>query len=67
MVVTQNHPIAGEVKTLGLPVKFSKTPGGPKRPSTVYGQYTREILGEAGYADADIDRFIAAGATADSM
>jgi crotonobetainyl-CoA:carnitine CoA-transferase CaiB-like acyl-CoA transferase len=67
MVVTQNHPIAGEVKTLGLPVKFSKTPGGPKRPSTVYGQYTREILGEAGYDDADIDRFIAAGATTDSM
>lgn len=67
MVVTQNHPIAGEVKTLGLPVKFSKTPGGPKRHSTVYGQYTREILGEAGYVDTDIDRFIAAGATADSM
>ncbi len=67
MVVTQNHPVAGKVKTLGLPVKFSRTPGGPKLPSTVYGQYTREILGQAGFSNAEIDGFVAAGATADGM
>ena len=67
MVVTQQHPVAGEVQTLGLPVKFSATPGGPKKPSTVYGQYTRTILGDAGYSDTEIDGFIAAGATADGM
>jgi crotonobetainyl-CoA:carnitine CoA-transferase CaiB-like acyl-CoA transferase len=67
MVVTQQHPVAGEVKTLGLPVKFSRTPGGPKRPATVYGQYTREILTDAGFSDAEIDGFIAAGATADGV
>ncbi len=67
MVVTQRHPVAGEVRTLGLPVKFSETPGGPKLPSTVYGQYTRAILGEAGYSNAEIDAFIEAGATADGV
>ena len=66
MVVTQRHPTAGAVKTLGLPVKFSGTPGGPKRPASVYGQYTRDILREAGYGEAEIDASIAAGATAEA-
>lgn len=65
MVVTQDHPVAGEVQTLGLPVKFSETPGGPARPATVYGQYTREILAELGYSDSDITRFTQSGITAD--
>lgn len=65
MVVTQDHPVAGEVQTLGLPVKFSATPGGPARPATVYGQYTREILTELGYSDSDITRFAQSGITAE--
>ena len=65
MVVTQDHPVAGEVQTLGLPVKFSATPGGPARPATVYGQYTRGILAELGYSDSDITRFTQSGITAD--
>ncbi len=65
MVVTQQHPVAGEVRTLGLPVKFSRTPGGPARPATVYGQYTREILREIGCGDGEIDDLIEAGITAD--
>ncbi len=65
MVVTQDHPVAGAVQTLGLPVKFSATPGGPARPATVYGQYTREILAELGYSGGDITRFTQSGVTAD--
>lgn len=65
MVVTQDHPVAGTVRTLGLPVKFSATPGGPARPATVYGQYTREILAELGYGDSDITRFAQSGITAE--
>ena len=58
MVVNQTHAEAGPVKTLGLPVKFSKTPGGPRPPASVYGQNTREILPEAGYDDSEIDAFV---------
>ena len=65
MVVTQQHPVAGEVQTLGLPVKFSGTPGGPVRPATVYGQYTREILLDAGYSEAEIDGLLDSGITTD--
>jgi crotonobetainyl-CoA:carnitine CoA-transferase CaiB-like acyl-CoA transferase len=35
---------SGTVKTLGLPVKFSRTPGGPRHGAPVYGQHSREIL-----------------------
>lgn len=62
MVPWVEHPIAGKMQTIGLPVKFSETPGKVLHGAPVFGQHTREILAEAGYADADIDRMIAAGA-----
>ncbi len=65
MVVTQQHPQAGEVKAIGIPVKFSGSPGGLRKPATVYGEHTREILKDAGYTEAEIRELIARGATAD--
>jgi crotonobetainyl-CoA:carnitine CoA-transferase CaiB-like acyl-CoA transferase len=62
MVVETQHPIAGRVKTLGLPVKLSRTPGGVVRAAPVFGQHTREVLESAGYSAADIEAFAAAGA-----
>jgi len=62
MVPTISHPVAGAVQTIGLPVKFSATPGGVHRPAPLLGQHTREVLTEAGYSADDIDHFIAAGA-----
>ena len=64
MVVSQQHPEAGEVKVLGLPVKFSATPGGPRNPASTYGENTRAILGELGYSAAEIDGFVEKGITA---
>ena len=63
MVVTQSHPDAGPVKTLGLPVKFSQTPGGPKQPASRYGEHTRSILRDVGYTDEEINTFIRSGVT----
>jgi crotonobetainyl-CoA:carnitine CoA-transferase CaiB-like acyl-CoA transferase len=62
MIVETDHPKAGRVKTLGLPVKFSDTPGGIRRPAPVYGQHTREVLREYGFTEAEIDRMVAEGA-----
>ncbi|MDT8343369.1 MAG: CoA transferase, partial [Thermohalobaculum sp.] len=62
MVVATDHPVAGRVEAIGLPVKFSATPGGATRPAPLLGQHTREVLAEAGYAPAEIEALIAAGA-----
>ncbi|HUE45496.1 MAG TPA: CaiB/BaiF CoA-transferase family protein, partial [Aestuariivirgaceae bacterium] len=62
MVVKVEHQTLGTVKTLGLPVKFSRTPGGPKFGAPVYGQHSREILEQHGFARAEIEALIASGA-----
>ena len=64
MVVELDHPVAGRTRALGLPVKFSATPGGIRRPSPLFGQHTREVLAEHGFADAEIDALVAEGAVA---
>ena len=48
-------PPPAEVQTLGLPIKFSATPGAIKRAAPVYGQHSRELLKQAGYTLSEID------------
>jgi crotonobetainyl-CoA:carnitine CoA-transferase CaiB-like acyl-CoA transferase len=62
MIVETQHPKAGPTKAIGLPIKLSETPGGIRRPAPLFGQHTREVLGEAGYSAAEIDALAAAGA-----
>lgn len=62
MVIDVDHKTLGKVRTLGLPVKFSDTPGGVRRGAPLLGQHTREVLREFGFGDADIDAFLAEGA-----
>ena len=62
MIVTTTHPIAGPVKAIGLPIKFSGTPGGVVRPAPLLGEHSREILAEAGFSAEEIERFVANGA-----
>jgi len=68
MVVDLVHPQAGPVRALGCPIHFSATPTSTGRAAPLLGEHTREILGEHGYAEADIDALVAAGvvATADT-
>ena len=61
MVVATDHPVAGRVETLGLPVKFDRTPGAIRRPAPTLGQHTREVLEEYGFEPAEVEGFIAAG------
>jgi crotonobetainyl-CoA:carnitine CoA-transferase CaiB-like acyl-CoA transferase len=62
MVVTVEHGKAGPVDTLGLPIKFSRTPGGVRRGAPTFGQDSRAILAELGYGDEEIERLAGAGA-----
>ena len=62
MIVQTTHPTAGPVKAIGLPIKFSETPGGVRRSAPVLGQHTQEVLREHGYSDAEIDQLSEHGA-----
>ncbi len=62
MVTQTEHPVAGTVKTIGLPVKFHSTPGGVVRPAPGFGEHSREVLLGLGFSDAEIDGMFESGA-----
>jgi crotonobetainyl-CoA:carnitine CoA-transferase CaiB-like acyl-CoA transferase len=61
MVVELDHPEAGATRALGCPLHFSATPTRVDRPAPRFGEHTREVLSESGYAEADIDALAAEG------
>lgn len=61
MVLEEEHPQYGRVRTLGSPIKLSDTPPVMRRPPHVFGQHTDEILGELGYDAAAIRALRAEG------
>jgi CoA:oxalate CoA-transferase len=46
MIVEIEHPIAGNFKMPGIPIKLSDTPGIIRTPAPVLGEHTEEILKE---------------------
>jgi crotonobetainyl-CoA:carnitine CoA-transferase CaiB-like acyl-CoA transferase len=56
MVVERAHPVLGTVSLLGLPVKFSETPGDVHRIPPELGEHSDEILREIGLDDDELDR-----------
>ena len=61
MLVEQQDPELGTLKNIGIPVKLSATPGRIRRRAPDLGEHTREVLLEAGYTGADVDRLAEAG------
>ena len=49
------HPVAGKIKQTGIPIKFSRTPGGLDLPPPLLGEHNREILAGLGYSDGAIE------------
>ena len=64
MVVEVTHPKAGKTKALGLPIKFSDTPGSVRSAAPLLGQHTRVVLLSLGYSDKDIKALEKSGAVA---
>lgn len=61
MVVETEHPTAGLIRLLGLPVKLSATPGEVRLAPPTHGQHTVDVLREGGYSDAEIEGLKAQG------
>jgi len=62
MVVETDHPRAGRVRQIGIPIKFSDTPGEIRFPAPEFGEHTEGILKDLGYTAEDIGRLRKEGA-----
>ena len=61
-IVEFEHPVRGQEKWVGIPVKLSKTPGSIRMPGPELGQHTEEVLLELGYDWGQIVELREAGA-----
>lgn len=59
------HPTEGPLVLTDVPVGFSRSPGAIRRHAPRLGEHSVELLREAGYSDAEIDRMISDGVTVD--
>lgn len=55
MVMEIDHPKLGNIRQIGIPFKFSKTPAEFKTPPPVFGQHTDETLRLCGYSKDEIE------------
>ena len=62
-LVECEHPVAGQIRMVGPPVRMSETPGGVRRPAPLVGEHTESILREMlGMKDDEIARLRQSGA-----
>jgi len=55
LIQTIHHPDAGVIRVIGVPVKFSETPGAIRLAPPRVGEHTGAILAELGYTAGQID------------
>jgi len=61
--VRSEHPSEGAVQTTAVPTRWSASQPQMRRHAPRFGEHSAEILREAGYSTADIERMAAAGVT----
>ena len=61
MIVELPTWTGGTLKVSNSPVKLSRTPAGPQGGASRPGEHSVEILGEVGFTDDQVSRFVEAG------
>ena len=62
-LVECEHPVAGTVRVVGPPIRFSETPGSVRTPAPLLGQHTSEVLRtRLGMSEDELARLRALGA-----
>jgi crotonobetainyl-CoA:carnitine CoA-transferase CaiB-like acyl-CoA transferase len=61
LIQTIHHPEAGDIRVIGVPVKFSETPGTIRLAPPRVGEHTGAILSELGYTPEEISVLRAEG------
>ena len=56
-----NHPIAGTIKQIGFPIKFSETQGEIYSHAPILGEHTEEILSQLDYSNEHIEQLRKSG------
>ena len=61
LIATVEHPSGGELRVVGIPIRFSETPGTIRLGPPAVGGHTDDVLASIGYDRASIDRLRAEG------
>ena len=64
LFVDIDHPTEGKIRQARPYARFSETPASIHRLTPQLGEHTREVLGEAGYGEAEITALIESKAVA---
>lgn len=62
LVVTMQHPKAGEIKLLAPPFKLSETPASVTMPPPVLGQHVQDVFEKMGFSESEISTLFDSGA-----
>ena len=60
-----SHPVAGDFRTVAVPMRLPGQDIGPRGPAPDLGQHTREVLSELGLSQVELDALITDGTVSD--